>query len=78
MNATRTLEHGQEAGMRREFSALDRCDSCGARAWLRAVIGGTELLFCAHHGAEHFEALTKVADYIQDDREVVQSMEDNK
>jgi hypothetical protein len=35
----------------RELTALDRCDRCGAQAYVRAVLGssGGELLFCAHH-----------------------------
>jgi hypothetical protein len=40
------------------LTAADRCDRCGARAYLRAVLpGGGELLFCAHHGREHEAAL---------------------
>jgi hypothetical protein len=32
------------------LTASDRCDRCGARAYLRVVLpGGGELLFCAHH-----------------------------
>lgn len=53
----------------RELTALDRCDSCGARAWVRAVIGPSELLFCGHHAAVHLDALRSTADYIQDDRD---------
>lgn len=70
-----TVEREPEIQLRRELSALDRCDACGARAWMRVLMGDTELLFCAHHGAKHFEALSAVADYIQDDREVVLEME---
>ncbi|THJ67513.1 hypothetical protein E8P82_05315 [Arthrobacter echini] len=35
----------------RELTALDRCDRCGAQAYVRAVLqsSGGELLFCAHH-----------------------------
>lgn len=35
----------------RELNALDRCDRCGAQAYVRAVLASTggELLFCAHH-----------------------------
>ncbi|GER23548.1 hypothetical protein NCCP1664_20430 [Zafaria cholistanensis] len=35
----------------RELNALDRCDRCGAQAYVRAVLGasGGELLFCGHH-----------------------------
>jgi hypothetical protein len=44
------------------LSAADRCDRCGARAYLRAVLpSGSELLFCAHHAREHAAALKSVA-----------------
>lgn len=40
------------------LTAADRCDRCGARAYLRALLpGGGELLFCAHHGRAHHAAL---------------------
>ena len=36
------------------LKAVDRCDSCGAQAYIRAVMpGGGELLFCGHHGRRH-------------------------
>ena len=50
------------------LSALDLCDRCGAQAYLRVVLpGGGELLFCAHHGRQHGEALARVATEIQDE-----------
>jgi hypothetical protein len=34
--------------------AADRCDRCGAQAYIRAVLAnGSELLFCGHHGRHH-------------------------
>ncbi len=40
------------------LKAVDRCDSCGAQAYIRAVMpGGSELLFCGHHGRRHEEKL---------------------
>ena len=35
----------------RQLNTLDRCDRCGAQAYVRAVLesSGGELLFCAHH-----------------------------
>ena len=35
----------------RTLTALDRCDSCGAQAYVRVTLASGELLFCAHHGA---------------------------
>ena len=38
------------------LNALDRCDRCGAQAYVRAILlNGGELLFCAHHGKEYAE-----------------------
>jgi hypothetical protein len=52
----------------RPLSALDLCDRCGAQAYVRVVLsGGGELLFCAHHGRQHGEALARVATEIQDE-----------
>ena len=41
----------------------DRCDLCGARAYIRALISVfyPELLFCAHHGHEMEAALRSAA-----------------
>jgi hypothetical protein len=40
------------------LTAADRCDRCGAQAYVRASLGGGgELLFCAHHAAEFRPAL---------------------
>ena len=50
------------------LTATDRCDRCGARASIRAVLpGGGDLLFCAHHGREHAAKLREVAVKILDD-----------
>lgn len=43
------------------LSAIDRCDSCGAQAYIAAEINGSELLFCAHHGRKYEEKLRSVA-----------------
>ena len=50
------------------LTAADRCDRCGAPAYVRVALeGGGELLFCAHHGRKYGEALRKVAVDIQDE-----------
>jgi hypothetical protein len=50
------------------LTAVDRCDRCGAQAYLRVQIkGGFELLFCAHHAREHGEKLREVAEHVQDE-----------
>jgi hypothetical protein len=56
------------------FTAADRCDRCGAQAYVRATLeSGLDLLFCGHHwhqnedrlrqiGAEIYDELDKLAD----------------
>ena len=42
------------------LTAFDRCDRCGARAQVEVILpSGGELLFCAHHGRQHWAALTR-------------------
>ena len=51
-----------------QLTAADRCDRCGARAYVRVTLpGGGELLFCAHHGRAHQDALRARAAEIQDE-----------
>ena len=50
------------------LTALDRCDRCGAQAYLRVELaGGGDLLFCAHHAREHGDKLRQVAVAVQDE-----------
>ena len=40
------------------LTAQDRCDRCGAQAYVRATLpNGTALLFCGHHGNAHRPSL---------------------
>ena len=49
------------------LTAADRCDRCGAQAYVRVVLPVGELLFCAHHGHAHRDALERQALFIQDE-----------
>lgn len=50
------------------LTATDRCDRCGAQAYLRVILpSGGELMFCAHHANAHREKLMQVAARIQDE-----------
>jgi hypothetical protein len=51
------------------FTALDRCDRCGAQAHVRAVMDHGDLLFCRHHGRAHWDALDRDALYCEVDPE---------
>ncbi len=51
------------AALAPSLSTADRCDRCGAQAYVRARLhGGGELLFCAHHGRLHAPRLRETAD----------------
>lgn len=50
------------------LNAIDRCDRCGAQAYVRAtLLNGGELLFCGHHAKEYAEGLKPVVSAIQDE-----------
>jgi HD superfamily phosphodiesterase len=60
------------------LNALDRCDRCGAQAYVRAVLlNGGELMFCAHHGKEYAEKLKPIAAKIQDETEKLLNLKTN-
>jgi hypothetical protein len=61
------------------LTALDVCDRCGAQAYVRVLLPNSgELLFCAHHGREHAQALAKVAGIeIQDETQRLTDPEKN-
>lgn len=49
------------------LTAADRCDRCGAQAYIRVTLpSGGELLFCAHHVRKHSDKLKQVALRIDD------------
>ena len=50
------------------LTAADRCDRCGARAYVRVLLPTfLELLFCAHHNRQYSSALSKIAVEIHDE-----------
>ena len=56
------------------LSAADRCDRCGAQAYIRArLLSGGELLFCAHHGRQHLPELQSRASEIHDETQRLQA-----
>jgi hypothetical protein len=56
-----TTEDNLELDSAYELSALDRCDSCGAQAYVRVTMSTGDLFFCAHHGAQFKEKLSATA-----------------
>jgi ribosomal protein S14 len=52
------------------LTAADRCDRCGAQAYVRATMeSGFDLLLCAHHFRENENRLREVAVSIYDESE---------
>lgn len=52
------------------LSAHDRCDRCGAQAYVKVVLSaGGELLFCAHHHRANADALEAVTAEVIDETE---------
>ena len=50
------------------LTAVDRCDRCGAQAYMRVTLpAGGELLFCAHHGREYTPRLKELDAHIVDE-----------
>lgn len=46
---------------RAALTALDRCDLCGAQAYVRVTLASGELLFCAHHATAYKPKLIETA-----------------
>jgi hypothetical protein len=78
IGVSRYVEQGTTEGKRPQvttavapstpLSALDRCDRCGAQAYLRVELaGGGDLLFCAHHAREHGDKLREIAVHVHDE-----------
>jgi hypothetical protein len=64
-------ENATSAGARARIWRLttaDRCDRCGAQAYVRILLPRRlELLFCAHHNRQYASALANIAVEIQDE-----------
>lgn len=61
------------------LTANDRCDRCGAQAYLAVAVGFDgktgDLLFCAHHAREHRTALGLKTTVIRDEQDKLLAME---
>ena len=51
-NLTPSIENESGVDGNQPLTMLDRCDSCGAQAFVRVTLASGELLFCAHHATE--------------------------
>jgi hypothetical protein len=50
-----------EQESRETLTALDRCDVCGAQAYIRVELASGDLIFCSHHGNEKKAQLEPVS-----------------
>ncbi len=50
-----------ELDAEQRLTALDRCDSCGAQAYVLVTMASGPLLFCAHHAAKFKDKLSATA-----------------
>jgi hypothetical protein len=60
-HGTGRVGNGSVDTLEPQLTAADRCDSCGAQAYIRVVVKSGELLFCAHHGKKYEEKLSAIA-----------------
>ena len=59
---------------RTPLTVSDRCDRCGAQAFVRVYLdGGSALQFCGHHFKEHEVRLRSVSVDVQDETETLDS-----
>lgn len=50
------------------LTAFDRCDRCGAQAYVKVVLqAGGELMFCAHHARANEDALRPLTSEVIDE-----------
>ena len=55
----------------RKIKVADRCDRCGAQAFVMITGVNGELYFCGHHYSQHEKALESYAYEILDEREFI-------
>jgi hypothetical protein len=61
------VDNEVEVSTQREMTAADRCDVCGAQAYIRVTLATGELMFCSHHGNEKRSQLEPIAVSWQDE-----------
>ena len=66
MTITATPTSPTSPTMHPALNVADRCDACGAQAFVRAVLTNGDLLFCGHHGRAYADKLAAVAVLVQD------------
>ena len=67
MEHTENTEVTETKEAAKELTAADRCDVCGAQAFIRVVLANGDLVFCGHHGQANKEKLKPIAITWQDE-----------
>lgn len=67
MDNTETTTQETQVNTHQSLTAADRCDVCGAQAFIRAVLVTGDLVFCAHHGKANKDKLKPIAITWQDE-----------
>lgn len=55
----------------RQLQAADRCDKCGAQAFVIAKFGAGQLMFCGHHFTQYEIMIREQSYEIVDEREYI-------
>ena len=55
----------------RVLNLQDRCDSCGAQAFVMVKLLNGNLMFCGHHYSKHSDKLNSQSYEIVDEREYI-------
>ena len=56
---------------RAHLTLADRCDTCGAQAFIRAIFVSGELTFCGHHGRLMSTQLRQQAILVEDGTDLI-------
>jgi hypothetical protein len=57
--------------LERQIQIADRCDSCGAQAFVLAKFANGELYFCGHHFAKFETKIRKTSFEVIDERNFI-------
>jgi len=71
--AEQIQEHSEATVELPSLTAADRCDICGAQAFIRVVLASGDLVFCGHHGTANKEKLKPIAITWQDETDKLSS-----
>jgi hypothetical protein len=61
-----------------KFTQQDKCDTCRAQVSARAIVHGSELLFCMHHFGAGEERLIVIAETVDVDYDGFTRWEDER